>query len=569
MKYYLWLGLLLIFLLPTSSVLACSGWSGFHDNLDALNSTEFFVEATVIDVDDSGQNAIFRVERYIKGSGRAYVAVLGYSPSYYFARERHYDTGCGFPINEGWDRGDRGFFTLLSLENGAFMMTDTHILIEHGRVYINDYDLGEMNLSLDEFENLIDSIIGETVDFIPNGAGRSRNYPLIRPLLITTESGRHYELKLDRSLREMDFTSEAFAVSPDGTHGAYYVDENTITFGMCGWGCSTQGVFVPQYRNGNSDFMYPRIAGQQVAFSPNGNFVAVWNETSLSLHLFDTQERADRGYWMGIQQLGSVEFVDTLPSSIRQVKWTNDSSTVAFGDAAGIWRWNIYTMAEPELLVAADALVGLQLDTLPEVPQLLDISFSGRYLRYGTANSWTLFDTLTGESFVNALVTPDELNLAFINVEAPNGVAGFNQLQGQSETYHCSIPLYLSCPIVVAQAGEIVSFAWSFDSLDILACDEINHNCALGRYNWSISSPRIYSEGFTWELGWAESMIYYELSRYWGQLFITGDYTFMLNYNPMDEFETYYPELYDLSSQLDSPIIHIEWGQSIFYEERS
>lgn len=79
--------------LHASPVYACSGYPYF--GADDLPDADVLVKATVVDADDSGHNAVLKVEEYYKGSGSRFVTVMRYPPALRTgALIRGYDTGC-------------------------------------------------------------------------------------------------------------------------------------------------------------------------------------------------------------------------------------------------------------------------------------------------------------------------------------------------------------------------------------------------------------------------------------------------------------------------------------------
>ena len=107
-----------VFLLPLPKVMACGGY--FPSEIEYIG--EIWVSATVVDVDDTGYNAILEVDRYFKGLGGKYLVVYRLPPALQVAGPiRRYDTGC---LNAGggyiWQAGSYGYFALKPNSNGTF-----------------------------------------------------------------------------------------------------------------------------------------------------------------------------------------------------------------------------------------------------------------------------------------------------------------------------------------------------------------------------------------------------------------------------------------------------------------
>jgi hypothetical protein len=564
MKLYLWLGLLLFLLLPTTSVMACSGGGGNPPLTEILNR-EFFVEATVLEVDAVGQNAILRVERYLKGVGTSYLAVVNYTRGFHAIDQRGYDKGCNYGLNSPlFQLGERGYFGFSSNGDGTYNNTygygSVSFPIKNGTISNIVYDESgyrEEHLSIQEFEERAYEILGERNDFVPGNYDSQMEYPLLRPVYFTTESGRHYVMEVDRHLREIDSATEAVAISPDGAHHAFRLDENTIIFSYCTSACSFDASRLHTYYNGELREV-PRIPAQSLIFSPNSNIAAVWNEASLGLYLFDNQTFSNYGRQMEVVFLGSHDFRGNLAASARLVSWSADSSTIVFLDDAGIWRWHIYTMAAPELVLPAANLVSSDAVTMPEQIEHLELSQSGRYLRYGNGSHWNLLDLITGESFANAIVIPDESNFIYINSDLPDTRPDWNT---------CRPPFHQTCPFAISQAGDLVAMEWLQDGWVIFFfCDESTHNCSSFALVWAWDSGNLTYGNWDW--GWFDNIAHSSDGNKRFSAIQRGDYEIELWYDGLNEIETYHAEHYDLSTQLDSPIAHIEWGQAIFYEGR-
>jgi hypothetical protein len=560
MKHYYWAGLLFFFLLPTSAVMACSG--GGEPALSEILNRDIFVEATILEVDNVGQNAILRVERYLKGVGTAYLAVVNYTNGFHAVDQRGYDKGCNYGVNYPLFRvGQRGFYGLSSLGDGsysnAYGYSSVSFPIQDGQISLPIHDEAGYRietLTIQEFEERVHEILGQSHEFIPNSYDNQQEYPLLRPLYLTTESGRRYVMEVDRQIREIDLSNEAFIISPDGAHHAYYLDENTITFGYCShWGCSLERTFYSE------SIEVPRIPAQALAFSPNSNYVATWNESSLGLYLFDNQTGSMYGRQMEVVWLSNHDFRGNLNSGARLVSWSGDSSTLVFVDDVGIWRWHIYSMAEPEFLIPAASLVSADETMIFEQIEFLELSQSGRYLRYGNGSNWRLVDVVSGESFANAVVTPDESNFIYVNSGLPD--------LGQ-ERSNCTPPFHQSCPFTISHEGKLIEIAWRRDDyVSFYFCDEASSDCESVSFVWAWDRPSYGYNGWSW--GWIDDIEFGDFDENFLYAIQQGDYRLELHYDGLNRQETYHPEHYDLSAQLDSPVIYLEWGQAIFYEERS
>ena len=86
------------------------------------------------------------------------------------------------------------------------------------------------------------------------------------------------------------------------------------------------------------------ITGRDLRFSGDSNMVAVWDSSQLSIYMFG----------IGGYRLSRLNNEDRTKSRTRlststhlgvrrrAVMWSADSTTLAWQDASGIWRWNLY-----------------------------------------------------------------------------------------------------------------------------------------------------------------------------------------------------------------------------------
>ena len=85
---------------------------------------------------------------------------------------------------------------------------------------------GNVTLLVDEFDALLLELSGQSEPTKP----RSNPNPLMRFLNITTESGERYRLNPDRSVTRLDPAKYPFAISNDGTHVMFHLDDGELGF---------------------------------------------------------------------------------------------------------------------------------------------------------------------------------------------------------------------------------------------------------------------------------------------------------------------------------------------------
>jgi hypothetical protein len=548
----------LMLLVQISSVSACGGGAPFF--IQWLDERDTIVHATVLEVDDRGYNAILQIDEYFKENGGKYLAVVRWPAALEtVSNVRGYDTSCLYDGGgEKWIAGSEGYFALSSNHNGTFTdFADSgigapHFFVQDGRVEFHSFDASTdveaqiLTLPANEFENLLLSYGKRASPVEPD---INSVYPLMHFLNIITESGSHYQLNPDRSVIQLNEATVPIAVSEDGSHVAFKMDDNRVGFQYLALERKPEKAEV-RFDGG---WLIPQL-GQSVMFSPDSNFAAVWDDRHLAIYMFDNYEHGGYGQEMNMQAVATSDFSNLGRQPI--VVWSADSTSIAFEDQRGIWLWNIFEKAEPELVVKSDVK--------RDMP-LTDISASGRYIRYVSANIWTLLDTQTGEQFDNAIATPDESNLIFIQTEYPETTPDINR-KGDRD---CHVPLAESCPIYIEQSNIVKEFWYKNDQIAILSCFE--DRCYVGSYSWqlAISSDYNYEHRLDFQIPLVHAFAY----DLWNDkpAVAIDEYTLEFGLYPnWQRDEPSDPALHidsvDLSAILDSPIVDLNWGQPIFYE---
>ena len=376
---------LLFSALTSSNVWACTG-RPYATKMTHIDEFDLWVRATVIDRDDRGYNAILKAEEYYKGEGPRILVVKRHLPALASVTGlRGYSNGClGDGGGQEYRRGTSGFFGLKPNGDGTY--TDWHFgsalfYARDGIVpYYDDYEWKE--IAETDFVAKLLKLGGRDAPVEPIFEEVQR-YPLMRYLMITTETGTRFQVNPDRSVTPVP-ADAPIAMSPDGAHWAYRLDEDTLGFGR------------PYQNQGEESVSYfKEISGRDLRFSNDSNMVAVWDDSQLSIYMFGNSGSGYLGGMMTMDQIALVELNASADQATRVI-WSADSSSLAWQDESGIWRWNLYEEERPTLLFAGDDC------------HLIDISSHGRYLRYGAARGWILHDSLTGARYVNALAAPGE-----------------------------------------------------------------------------------------------------------------------------------------------------------------
>jgi hypothetical protein len=537
--------LILLSMTMVNTVSACSG----RMIIDILTEMDVIVHATVLEVDDRGYNAILRVNRYFKGSGTAYLTVMRWTPAREVVADiRGYDSACTY---DGGGihliAGSEGYFLLNSNGNGTYTDVSEEglniepFIIRNGQVEL--YEDGEtVTMDVPAFEKRLLELGDHSTPFEPGFA--SSRYPLRRFLTITTESGAQYQLNPDRSVMRLD-EDYPLAISPDGSHIVFEMESGRIGFQYLALerkAAETDG----------GGWLMPQT-GRAVAFSPNSNFAAVWDDAQFTVYMFDNYEDSGYGKAMGMQPVARTTLKWANDEILPTTVWSADSTTIAYQDGRGIWIWDIFEQSEPKLVVTSSS----------SSTTLLDISHSGRYVRFGAKESWTLIDTATDEIYINAIATPDESNLIFIQKT-------YAETTSDESKQECHAPLAKNCPIYLSQYPISDWFWYKANLIVLLSCYE--EHCYMGSYSWQLAVDLPYRHDFSerpdFPVPLVNDLAYDNI--YNQPVVATNDYLLSFGFYHYVDYEDR-PEmldLLDLTEELDSPIISVEWGQPIFYEHK-
>ena len=552
------LGFVLLFS-ALAPVLAHTCPERYPFNMADLSEMELLVRATVLEADERGYSAIIQVEDYYKGEGPKLLTVSRYNVGLETGHSvRGYYTGCLFDgYGRHWRAGSTGYFGLS--RNYFETFTDYHYAAAHFYVWegrITDYDRAtasyawawdeEDAMSEEEFVAELLEMGGREAPIAPTIDGVVR-YPLMRYLNITTERGTRYQVNPDRSVTAVDSDTALF-ISPDDSHVAVRVDDETLGFYYV-WPLG----YTPEHYE-----QTVKVPGHDLQFSNDSHMVAVWDESHLAVYLFRNEGQGHFLQWGVGMQLNLIAratlHADDQASALAL--WSADSSTIAWQDASGIWRWDLYEDAAPKRIADAEDMDG---------SRLLDLSNSGRYVRYGNGKGWTLYDSKTQERFANALAAPGDRHLIFINSENP-------PIDDWHETESCTPPLRQNCAVHLEIPAEKTMhvFPYQMELLGLVTCDT---DCHVGARSWhpaikhdktGIHSNRYISETMT-----NLRQIAYDPTHNQSAI-LRGDYQIEFGFYESklfnDDEKLPYLDFLDLESEIDSRIASVEWGQPIFYD---
>ncbi len=531
-------------------------------DMEDLSEMELLVRATVIDADDRGYSAIIQVDEYYKGEGPKLLAVSRYNVGLETGSSvRGYDTGCLFDgRGHQWHAGSSGYFGLS--RNYFETYTDyhydsVHFYVWEGQItdqdrarasYVREWDAADY-ITEEEFIAKLLKAGDREAPIAPQAEGVVR-YPLMRYLMIVTEKGTRYQVNPDRSVTIVDAETALF-ISPDDSHVAIRVDDETLGFYYV-WPLG----YTPKHYE-----QTVKAPGHNLRFSNDSHMVAVWDESHLAVYLFRNKGQGHFLEWgVGMQMdLIAKTALEVAEGESAVVHWSADSSTIAWQDARGIWRWNLYDDAEPDMVAARSELAEAS---------LLDLSSSGRYVRYGTREGWTLYDSRTEESFANALAAPGDRHLVFVNSES-------SPIADWQETERCAPPLRKNCAVHIDVYGEkaIYVFPYQMELLGLVTCDT---DCFVWARSWHPAvyhdKASLYDRRYISEEMSSLRQIAYD-PTYQQPAVLRGNYQIEFDFydsgffdGTTDNVDTARLDYMNLEGEIDSPIASIEWGQPIFYD---
>lgn len=530
------------------------------NDIKHITGYDLVVAADVLEVDDAGIGAILQAHRYLKGHGGEYLAIMPYPPALQIAgRLRWYHTGCLYTgqFLENWRQDDFVYVWLKSNGDGTYSRGPFY-RAQRGIVDFH-FEGADASLPIAEFEQLLLERSQQPTASEP----ASNPYPLMRFLNITTESGERYRLNPDRTLTRLDPARDPIAISHDGTHIMFRLAETVLVFQYL---AHSKKPVAPWIEPANSELRnagrYPSegrfaengwlhaVKGRHGVFSPDSNLVAIQDDARIAVHLFSSVSlygpAAGFGHRMAMEEIASFGAAWRLTDLGRNLVWSGNSKAIAFQDKRGIWIWNMLVDKEPQFVTSTAA-----------DQHLIELSASGRFLRFGNQTSWTLVDALLGETWQDTLVTPDESRLArFVFERAEDHIRQHKQRQ------KCAIPRS-DCPIEILLSAEIGIGSRELP-MDVFWHEPYQLGLAfpagVASVSWSLSLGRLPNLK-------PVGLAYLPLTRVfeYDADFDQPAFAFEDSKIGLNVREMYGYDAVDLSKYLDSPIVDLDWGQPIFY----
>ena len=249
--------------------------------------------------------------------------------------------------------------------------------------------------------------------------------------------------------------------------------------------------------------------------------------------------------------------------------WSGNSNAFAYWDADGLKWLDMSTMQVPSLILQYEDIPSLaHLNSVGSIPPLLELSNTGRYIRYGEVDEWILLDTLTGSEYDDVLVSPGETEFIAIAPEvspyqyrnqAEEGECLMFDLDGNCLIRRgrygemCVAPMVACATPVSLHDFQLRKFYWYDNSNAIyFACESSENNLCFVRQApleqiYSSQAPASYqTNAFAYD-------------EYYGHIaWAVDDY-----YLRLDAYV--YGTAVDFSAVLDSPIVSLEWGRPMWY----
>ena len=583
--------------LPEAS--ACGGFeiTGFEH---VVEFSDVVVSGRVDYVDDLGKNFILNADRYYKGSGGAYIPVVSTRPSsFYGDAVRNYSNGC-YNVRPTFEfrEGDYGYFALVEGSAATYGYWFESVWIpgeefyeridaapfgyesrpENNIAFISyrQSELGvESPLSTEEFELLLLKLSGRTQEVEPQGL----SYPLMRFLNIRTESGERYRLNPNYSVTHLDPAKSPIAISNDGSHVLFRLDSDELAVQYmarvkkaihpCAYcvgigSLRVGGGSALSTGDYSTDGWLHPFKGWFARFSPDSNFIAVQESDRLVIYMLNNWHIEQYGYGQEMSlEIVAGQTVWWHPRyeeswnrylvEREPLEWSADSTTLAYQDDRGIWHWDLFEETHPQLVLPTD-----------HSSTLLDISLTGRYVRYEHDESWSLLDVISGESYERAIAAPDERNRIFVRPAFPDDtmtVAAGRESYTRDTYRRCQAPLS-NCPIHV-----------TFPDLPFRTFEY--------QPGWMGLVSHANVKIFPWQLAMEEGRLYVATQH--EEQINAFDYDdrnnipaigfddYWISFRFHDKFSRMRPDYrrysaVNLETELDSPIIELEWGQPVFYE---
>ncbi|HRF93869.1 MAG TPA: hypothetical protein PLZ51_01680 [Aggregatilineales bacterium] len=527
---------LLVFGMATSTqpALACSGGSPTPLG-ELIDNAEIIVQGRIVELDDASVNAIFEVDTYFKGDGASHLVLSLYNPARVIQNFYRAIDDCNYPPTNLYI-GVESLHFMTRRDNGSYVWSQ-RTLFDNDYYVVNDDvtywvdDETPVEAPYDEFLTVIQDHVG----IAPISPDATLPYPMLAPMLITTQSGLNYIFPIDKQapmiisddllsltqqFKPACWERNCTAWSSNGLHSAILDEAGML-------------IINPNLTNYRIAFEYPADA---FSFSPSNNAIAIFSTTGrgVAMNIYLLHEYGLTLY----QELFVTIDIDADAIMPNLALWSPDGRMIAYSDTQGAWLWDVFTEGStPQLL------------TITDIP-IHHFSPLGRYLTIGTDENGFSIDIISKQMLPAGVFSPNEQYLV-----------GYGT---HSETHQLS-PFRPEIGDVVG-ASLVGAIPWEYRHYPItqIYWTDIRHYmvrictpnyeraCIIIPYEWNH-----YSSGFSSNLRHIGSAYHIALHPHLDQIAIVTD-------SRKVSFDMNQTE-YDLSPYLDSPIASIEWLPSLFY----
>lgn len=136
------------------------------------------------------------------------------------------------------------------------------------------------------------------------------------------------------------------------------------------------------------------VAGQAFLFSPNGQYIAIWNTASISIY------RIRQDYQLFIPPTEPILEISASDLVIGQGTWSPDSTWFAYSDSEGLWLKDLLQPESESKLLIPTASNG--------IPLAHHYSEQGRYIFVIQGDEQVIYDTRTDTILPNTPISPDD-----------------------------------------------------------------------------------------------------------------------------------------------------------------
>lgn len=555
-----------VFVQTPHTVFACGGATEYPLDLEqVIADTDVIVYATVVYVDDGGNNSVLMAHYYLASEYRPmYLALYDVDPAFKATISRGYERGC-LTIEGGSDGnptahiGMTGYFTLNRAANGVYEYSAFE-----GPGFVSNLKTDEIA----ELESVVAAVVGDE-RFEPNPESNFR--PLHAPLRIVTDAGQTYSLPVDLGeviphtndhlLSHWEYSYPAIFEPVPSCAGigcrlyapdyGFFGDVETDGFLSFDYPYRWDGLILP-----DGEAMFPlTIEGERFSFSPNNTALVVWFQNVMSVYRVSNTPYTSGYSGYSIPYLDLVAEIEIRPpwmgdSGIlsrpwEHIRWSADGTTLIYSDLHGLWLLDVLRSGQPERIVHA---------TGGKLVFPVFASTTGRYVGYRLGENdtdWSVIDRISSEVYHNALPSPDELYMAYFM--EPDGITA---PRGDFASSHC---LQLPCSMVTLKSIEYFSWSrWNNSPWIIIGqcrepeeAENPERPCMFTRARFD------YRDGH----GLSDRAIFPQLKgvAYQAQTgqsaVITGETTLMVN-----------GQYIDLAGQIEGNIIDVAWLKPVFYE---